>query len=159
MSYTLGVTPRRGDVTLADIPDAKRLIAEAWPGVLGNFSAEGAKQFFVRAAELLPRVIERFGRPDVQGTASSEWIKVVGAPGVLYLEDCYQTDGDKKAAMHLKTFMVSNKVLPPIFAGGVDAMFTSGDHWDLFDGRVMVADGDPIAHNRHPGQMYFWRAK
>ena len=38
------------------------------------------------------------------------------------------------------------------------SVFSSGDHWDLFDGSRMVADGSPIRNNSHPGKLFFWAA-
>lgn len=159
MGHTLRLKPKQSDATLATIPQARERIAKAWPSPQpGDFCPDPASTF-VRAAELLPRVIEAYGAADVQGVSSDVWSKVVGQRGVLYLEDSYQTEGDKTKAMHMRTFLVGNGILPPIFAAGVaDRMFTSGDHWDLFNGNIMVAEGYPLANNQHAGQLYFWRA-
>ena len=62
------------------------------------------------------------------------------AKGVLFLENCYQTTGDKKWSF---LFM----------------QWTSGDHWDLFDGTKIVAQDDRLSGNRHSGQLYFWQAR
>ena len=161
MGYTVGLKPKPGDATLADIPGAQQRIQEAWPlATGGNFSPGAAKTYFVRASELLPRMIEAYGQPDVTGVSSGVWPMVVGQKGVLYLEDCYQTDGDKVKAQHMRKFLVGTGALPPIFALGVtDRMFTNGDHWDLFNGNLMVAEGYPLANNAHAGQLYFWRAQ
>ena len=84
---------------------------------------------------------------------------MIGRQGVLYLEDCYQTDGDKLKAEHFRTFLVSNRILPPMFAASAaERAFYHGDHWDLFDGRFIVAEAAPIANNTHPGKLYFWLA-
>jgi hypothetical protein len=157
MSYVLAIEPSKqeGDATLADLPGAQlgaRKAGNGGPGLNDKF----LDLFFIRAAELLPRVQAKFGAADVEGRSNLVWPRVEGKRGVLYLEDCYQTEGDKKANAALTSFV----------AGVLDfraetpdvSVFASGDHWDLFDGSRMVADGNPIRNNRHPGKLFFWAA-
>lgn len=157
MSYALGIEPskQQGDATVADLPGALAGARKAGAGGPG-LHAKFLDQFFIRAAELLPRVQTKFGPADVEGQSKLVWPRVEGKRGILYLEDCYQTTGDKKA----------NAILASFVAGVLDfrtdapevSVFSSGDHWDLFDGSRMVADGSPIRNNTHPGTLYFWAA-
>lgn len=157
MSYVLRIEPakQQGDATLADLPGAQAGARKAGSGGAG-LHAQFLDQFFIRAAELLPRVQAKVGSADVEGQSKLVWPRVEGKRGVLYLEDCYQTEGDKKA----------NAAVTSLIAGVLDfradapevSVFTSGDHWDLFDGARMVAEGSPIRNNTHPGKLYFWAA-
>lgn len=155
MSYALQIEPSKqaGDATLANLPGAQAGARRAGPGGPG-MHVQFLDLYFIRAAELLPRVQAKFGAADVEGSSRQVWPRVEGRRGVLYLEDCYQTAGDKKA----------NAVLTSFVAGVLDfredapevSVFSSGDHWDLFDGSRMVADGSPIRNNSHPGKLFFW---
>ncbi len=142
MSYTLRLSPSRqdGDACLGDLAGAE-------PRLQGAAALEGLPQkqagqlLFIRAAELLPRVQRAFGRADVEGPGRQIWPQVLGRKGIIYIENCYPTDSDKRWTVR--------GVYEP----------TSGDHWDLFDGLQMVAEEQWIRNNSHPGQMYFWAAR
>lgn len=139
MSYTLRVTPQTGGASLADLAGSQDAIAKA-PKLPGGPAGNIGPQLFIRAAELLPAVQRVFGAADVEGTASSVWPGVVGKQGVLYIEDCYPTAGDKR--------MTIKGIYEP----------TSGDHWDLFDGFQMVAAQEGLRNNSHSGKLWFWKA-
>jgi hypothetical protein len=141
MSYTLRVMPGPQEASVADIAGVADSVAKAGqvPGSAGGTTAPN--QFFIRAAELLPVVQRVHGPPDATGPAHSTWTKVEGQKGVLYVEDCYPTAGDKRLTI----------------AGLYEP--TSGDHWDLFDGIMMVAEGQWLRNNHHKGTMSFWRAR
>lgn len=138
MSYTLRVTPRAGEASLADLAGSQDAIAKA-PKLNGGPAGIIGPQLFIRAAELLPAVQRVFGAADVEGTASKVWPGVVGRKGVLYIENCYATAGDKR--------MTIKGIYEP----------TSGDHWDLFDGLRMVAAEEGLRNNSHSGKLWFWR--
>jgi hypothetical protein len=152
MAYTLQIAPSLGDVSIADIPGVKSTFTAAGPvkngpsptsaAVGGSPGAPYGSFFFIRAAELLPRVQRAYGQPNVRGRSDLVWQQVQGHKGVIYLENCYQTEGDKK-------FSVIPWLYQPM----------SGGHWDLFDGFVMVAENIPIAENTHQGNMNFWFAR
>jgi len=111
----------------------------ALPGA-GRPAPTPSTQFFIRAAELLPRVQRAFGKPDVEGVSKHVYKAVLGKRGVIYLENCYQTAGDIKSS-----FLFFQRM--------------TGDHWDLFNGVSMVAEELMIAGNAHEGQLYFWQAR
>jgi hypothetical protein len=152
MAYTLQLAPSAGDASIADIPGVKSTFTAAGPVKYGPSPASPAfggtpdtpygSYFFIRAAELLPRVQRAFGQADVRGPSNTVWPKVQGRKGVIYLEHSYQTEGDKKWSL-----------IPWLYAP------MSGGHWDLFDGFVMVAEKHPIADNTHEGDMHFWLAR
>jgi hypothetical protein len=151
MAYTLQLTPSAGDASIADIPGVKSTFTAAGPvkygpsptsaAVGGNPGAPYSSYFFIRAAELLPRVQRAYGEPDVRGRSDTVWRDVEGRKGVIYLEHCYQTEGDK-------TFSIPSLYEP-----------MSGGHWDLFDGFLMVLEKHSIADNTHQGNMNFWLAR
>jgi hypothetical protein len=157
MSYTLGIEPSKqeGDATLADLPGAHLGAHKAGPGGPG-LNDKVLDRFFIRAAELLPRVQKKFGAADVEGESRQVWTRVEGRRGVLYLENCYQTEGDQQANAALASFI--SGVLDFRADTPEISVFASGDHWDLFDGSRMVADGSSIRNNRHPGKLFFWAA-
>lgn len=154
MGYTLKLTPPQDDATIKTLTDkipglrASFSAAPRLPGapaigaVLGSGPPARApsQQFFIRAAELLPRVQRSFGKPDVQGVSKDIYKSVLGKKGVIYLENCYQTPGDLR-----KSFLFFQ--------------VTTGDHWDLFNGASLVAEGHMLAGNSHTGQLYFWQAR
>ena len=152
MAYTLQIAPSTGDVSIADIPGVKSTFTAAGPikygpsptsaTVGGTPGTPYGSYFFIRAAELLPRVRRAFGEPDVRGRFDTVWQQVQGRKGVIYLENCYQTEGDK-------AFSVIPFLYEPM----------SGGHWDLFDGFVMVTEKVSIADNTHQGNMNFWLAR
>ncbi|MBI5559298.1 MAG: hypothetical protein HY885_16870 [Deltaproteobacteria bacterium] len=152
MAYTLQISPSPGDTSIADLPSDKAKFAAAGPVKHGP-SLTGPRMggkaggtysglFFIRATELFQRVQRAFGQPDVQGRSDSVWRQVQGRKGVIYLANCYQTEGDKK-------FSVIPWLYQPM----------SGGHWDLFDGFIMVAEKIAIAGNTHQGNLYFWNAR
>lgn len=148
MGYTLRLTPSEDDATVASLTGAKASFFSA-PGLRGApvpvaFGGAAPRplsaQFFIRASELLPRVLRAYGKPDVQGVSNQAAKSVIGRKGVLYLENCYQTPGDKRFSFPF-------------------LQRTTGDHWDLFNGAAMVAEGLMISGNNHEGQLYFWQAR
>lgn len=139
MSYVLRLSPQTGDASLADLAGSAGALAKAPP--LPNAPAGSlGSQLFIRAAEFLPAVQRAYGAADVEGIGSQVWPSVVGQQGVLYIEDCYPTEGDKR-------WTISGLYEP-----------TSGDHWDLFDGFQMVAAQEGLRNNRHSGKLWFWKA-
>jgi len=152
LGYTLRLTPSQDDATIQTIMTAELgtsfngappLAGGPRPGVLpGSGKPLGglSQLFFIRASELLPRVQRAYGPADIEGVCKDVTPKVLGRKGVLYLENCYQTDGDKR-----RSFLFFQ--------------WTSGDHWDLFDGTMIVAQEDRLAGNRHSGQLHFWQAR
>jgi hypothetical protein len=154
MGYTLKLTPSQDDATIQALTAkhpavrASFLAAPRLPGApaIGAVPGSGlparapSQQFFIRAAELLPRVQRSFGKPDIQGVSKDIYRSVLGKKGVIYLENCYQTPGDID-----KSFLFFQ--------------MTTGDHWDLFNGIGMVAEGLMLAGNSHTGQLYFWQAR
>jgi hypothetical protein len=104
----------------------------------------------------------KFGAADVQGKSMAVWPSVEGRRGVLYLENCYATKGDKEKAAAVGAAMRAGQIGNPfIIASAVAAAtdaFASGDHWDLFDGAIMVSVGHSVRNNSHTGDMYFWRS-
>lgn len=146
MGYTLRLTPHtaEGDASLADIPGmSAKLNSNGGPGSPNGLAGSADKQLFIRAAELLPRVRGAFGPANVEGVASVVWTQLQWRSGVVYIEDCYETKGDKRL----------NAVLPDAFA------ITSGDHWDLFNGYKMIAEDLAIAGNHSSSKLYFWQAR
>jgi len=142
MGFTLRLSPSKqeGDASLGDLVDAGKKIAGA-ERIEGGPQGDYGSVFFIRASELLPRVQRAFGRADVEGPANQVWSQVQGIKGVLFIENCYPTAGDKSWTI--------KGIYEP----------TSGDHWDLFDGMVMVTEKEPIRDNRHSGALYFWKAR
>ena len=152
MGYTLRLTPSQDDATIQTILNgevrtsfegAPPLAGGPRPGVLPGSGQplRGLSQLlFIRASELLPRVRRAYGPPDVEGICRDVSARVLGRRGVLYLENCYQTSGDKRYSF---LFM----------------QWTTGDHWDLFDGSSVVAQELPLAGNNHAGQLHFWQAR
>ena len=142
MGYTLRISPTKaeGDASLSDLAGAYDRLRQA-PPLRGAPDGGTAEQLFIRAAELLPRVQRAFGKADIQGPGREVWPRVEGRKGVLYVENCYQTSGDK-------TWTVKGIYEP-----------SSGDHWDLFDGVMMVAEEAWIRDNKHASTMYFWQAR
>ena len=150
MAYTLQITPSPGDASISDIPGVGPTFAKAGPikagpsplsaALGGTPSAPYSSYFFIRAAELLPRVLRAFGQPDMEGITKDIWPTVVGKKGVLHLANCYQTEGDK-------TFPKS--LFEPM----------SGGHWDLFDGVALIASNVLIKGNTHRGKMSLWLAR
>jgi hypothetical protein len=152
MGYTLQITPSAGDASITEIPGVKSTFSAAGPIKAGPSPTSAAvggipaaapytSYFFIRATDLLPRVLRAYGRPDVQGVSKVVWPSVIGRKGVLHLERCYQTEGDKSMS------------IPWLYES------TSGGHWDLFDGFIMVAQGLGIRGTDHPGIMNFWAAR
>lgn len=154
MGYTLKLTPSQDDATIEklvgkDADLGKRFEAApvlpggphsgALPGS-GVAACGPSQQFFIRAAELQPRIERAYGRPDIQGVSKDMTKSVIGKKGVLYLENCYQTPGDIE-----KSFLFFQRM--------------TGDHWDLFNGINMVAEGYLLTGNNHAGQLYFWQAR
>lgn len=141
MGYTLRLTPSEDDATIEKLADiASRVNTDAGPVGGARPLSTLSASFFIRAAELEPRVRRVYGEPDVQGVSKQVWRSVIGKKGVLYLEDCYQTEGDKSTS-----FLFFQRV--------------NGDHWDLFNGINMVAEEYLLSGNSHEGQLYFWKAR
>ena len=151
MGYTLKLTPSQDDATIQALMAKVKptfLAAPRLPGAPAIGALPGSalparapsQQFFIRAAELLPRVQRSFGKPDVQGVSKDIYKSVLGKKGIIYLENCYQTPGDLQ-----KSFLFFQ--------------VTTGDHWDLFNGMNLVAEGHMLAGNSHTGQLYFWQAR
>lgn len=142
MGFTLRVSPAKqeGDASLADLAGAQQKLASA-QALRGGPQGAYGDLFFIRAAELLPRIQRAFGRADVEGPGRETWPRVEGRKGVIYVENCYPTAGDKRWTI--------KGIYEP----------TSGDHWDLFDGLQMVAEQQWIRNNKHTGTMYFWQAR
>lgn len=157
MSYTLGIPPAKdkGDATLADLGGSVIAARKAGPGG-PDLNEKVLDRFFIRAAQLLPRVQTRFGAADVEGRSSVVWTQVEGKRGVVYLEDCYPTDREETANAILNSFI--SGVLDFRAATPDIDVFSSGDHWDLFDGGTMIAENRQLRHNRHPGKLFFWAA-
>lgn len=152
MGYTLQITPSGDDATIETIMNAElgtsfrgapSLAGGPQPGVPRG-SREPlrglSRMLFIRAAELLPRIQRAYGPADIEGVCKDVTPKVLGRKGVLYLENCYQTNGDKKYSF-------------------LFFQWTNGDHWDLFDGTNVVAQEQRLSGNRHSGQLYFWQAR
>lgn len=147
MAYTLQISPSPGDASLASLgSDIQKSVAAAGRVARGPSPISARDPytglFFIRASELFPRIKRAFGEPDISGESSSIWPQVVGRKGVMYLEKCYQTEGDKRLSK-----------IPWLYSP------MSGGHWDLFDGYLMVAEKHPIANNTHTGTMNFWIAR
>lgn len=154
MAYTLQIAPSEGDATITTLADPEfnnrlsrlgkvRLGPSPANAALGGCaSAPYSSYFFIRASELVPAVKRCFGQPDVQGRADQVWQQMVNRKGVMYLDNCYQTEGDKRLSK-----------IKWLYAP------YSGCHWDLFDGIQMVAEQTPVAGNGHKGNMYFWAAR
>jgi hypothetical protein len=152
MGYTMRITPSGDDATIETIMTTelgtsfKGAAAPAGGPQSGVLRGSGqplrglSQLLFIRASELLPRVQRAYGPADIEGVCKDVSAKVLGRKGVLYLENCYQTTGDKK---HSFLFF----------------QWTSGDHWDLFDGTNIVAQEQKLAGNRHSGQLHFWQAR
>jgi hypothetical protein len=153
MSYTLQIAPssERGDVSAADLPGTRKTAEKAGSGG-PNLSAPFIDQMFVRAAQLLPRVIEKYGPPDVEGEAQVVWSKVETVQGVVYLENCYALPGEQKLNDRLNAFLIADRGYAP------KMWVATGDHWDLFDGSMMVVENLPLRNNKHSGKLYFWKA-
>ncbi|UFN50739.1 hypothetical protein LPC08_09060 [Roseomonas sp. OT10] len=145
MGYTLKMAPdkSKGDANLTHLVGKEQEIANAKAVVDGPVGRSYPDLFFIRAADLLPRVRQAYGNPDVEGEGKVVWPQVHGRKGVLYVENCYPIGRDKTWA----------KVTLGIYEPN------SGDHWDLFDGLKMVALGYWVSNTSHPGKMYFWVAK
>jgi hypothetical protein len=150
MGYTLQIAPSAEDGSVAALSGVEASVTAAGPikagpsprpAVGGAPGTPYGGYFFIRAAELLPRVLRAYGPPDVQGRADQVWPRVMGQKGVIYLENCYQTDGDKRLS-----------AIPWLYQP------SSGDHWDLFDGFALVAEKISISGNTHKGTLNFWRA-
>ncbi|MCC7429168.1 MAG: hypothetical protein IT557_19940 [Alphaproteobacteria bacterium] len=160
MGHVLGMMPAKasGDVTLANVPGAE----QAMRGVAGNhqtFSGAKPDEFYVRASEMLPRVITKFGKPDIEGATNLVWPAVVSNRGVLYFEDCYQTKTDKAKdlAFHITRSVVTSFFPVPILYQ-MDDKFATGDHWDLFDGKLVVSLGGKLRQLAgYPGKLMFWK--
>ena len=152
MGYTMRITPSGDDVTIEAIMNDELGTsfrgARALPGGPQSGVPRGSREplrglsqmLFIRAAELLPRIRRAYGKPDIEGVCREVTPKVLGRKGVLYLENCYQTAGDKKWS-----FLFMER--------------TTGDHWDLFDGSKIVAQDDWLCGNNHTGQLHFWQAR
>lgn len=152
MGYTMQITPSGDDATIETIMSgavstsfgrAPDLAGGPQPGVLpgsGGPLRGLSKMLFIRASELLPRIRRVYGDPDIEGVCKDVTPEVLGRRGVLYLENCYQTSGDKKYSF-------------------LFFQWTNGDHWDLFDGTNVVAQEQRLAGNTHSGQLYFWQAR
>lgn len=141
MGYTLRLTPSEDDATIEKLAKvASRVNADGGPAGGARPLTTLSASFFIRAAELEPRMRRVYGEPDIQGVSKKVWRSVIGKKGVLYLEDCYQTEGDKSRSF-------------PFFQS------VNGDHWDLFNGINMVAEGYLLSGNNHEGQLYFWMAR
>jgi hypothetical protein len=154
MSYTIKVAPdrERGDVSAAEIPGSRMTAVAAGQGGPG-LSEKFIDQMFVRAAQLLPRVLEAYGPADVLGEARIVWSRVEKKRGVVYLEDCYPTAGDTRLNDAANTWLIGDR--------GYEAKtwIATGDHWDLFDGAMMIVQNQPLRNNKHPGKLYFWEAR
>jgi hypothetical protein len=139
MSYTLRLTPSAGDKSLADLDGVKEALAKA-PPLPGAPAGSIAAQLFIRAAEFLPRVQRAFGPADVEGIGRDVGPGLVGKKGVVYIENCYPTAGDKRWS--------------------IQGLYerTTGDHWDLFDGFQMISVGEGLRNNSHNGKLWFWKA-
>lgn len=151
MGYALRLTPSQDDATIQTIMAKVKPTFMSAPRLAGAPAMAAlprsgmpvralSQQFFIRAADLLPRVQRSFGRPDIQGVSKDIYKQVLGKKGVIYLENCYQTPGDID-----KSFLFFQ--------------MTTGDHWDLFNGVGMVAEGLMLAGNSHTGLLYFWQAR
>ena len=142
MGYVLRITPTKaeGDAALSDLAGAQSRMVSA-PALQGRPQGGTAEQMFIRAAELLPRVQRAYGKADIEGPGREVWPRVEGRKGVIFIENCYATDGDKSWTI--------KGIYEP----------TSGDHWDLFDGLMMVSEQQWIRDNKHAGTMYFWQAR
>lgn len=158
MSYTVNVRPDKaaGDATLSTQPDAANK-ARIAGGIHTEMDTSDPDHFFVRASELLPAMQKKYGPPEVDGPANLVWPRIVKNQGVLYLEDLYQTAGDKK-----KEAVVAS-IGGPIAGVLVRKMlkdsrtYYSGDHWDLFDGKQMVIEEQGIAGTQYTVRMCFWK--
>lgn len=140
MGYVLRLTPSGTDATAADLPGMSTAVAAA-PSLDGLPAGPLDKKLFIRAAELLPRVRSAYGAPDVEGVARLVWPRMVGVKGVLYVENLYETLGDKKF----------NKYSP--------IERRTGDHWDLFDGLMIVTMEEMFRNNNFPGTVCFWKTR
>jgi hypothetical protein len=143
MGYTLQLTPSEDDATIASLVGGTKGVGDAPAlnrGPTPGASQPLSRQFFIRASELLPRVKTAYGQPDITGVSATTARSVLGHKGVLLIEDCYQTPGDKKLSFLMYQPM-------------------TGDHWDLYNGINMVAEGYMLAGNSHKGTMYFWKAR
>jgi len=159
MGFTLDLKPDKsaGQATLASQPNAANRARAAGAQVIG-FGSAMPDDFFIRAEELLPAVIKKYGTADVEGRSDTVWPRVVNNLGVLFVENVYQRPGDKKKEAVVASF--GGPLLGPIVRAGLNSagVFFSGDHWDLFDGTRMVAEGQPIAGNKVTTRMCFWRS-
>jgi hypothetical protein len=154
MAYVLQIAPSGDDATLTSLndPEFEKRVSRLGKvrfgpsptnaALGGSASAPYSSYFFIRASQLVPAVKRCFGEPNVQGRADEVWQQVVDRKGVLYLDNCYQTEGDKRLSK-----------IPWLYEPN------SGCHWDLFDGTRMVAQQDTVRNNRHKGNMYFWAAR
>jgi len=152
MGYTLQITPSGDDATIETIMSGSLSASMRREGALEGGPHPGivpgsggplrglSKMLFIRASELLPRVLRVHGKPDIEGVCKDVTSEVLGRRGVLYLENCYQTKGDEKYSF-------------------LFFQWTTGDHWDLFDGSKIVAQDGPLAGNKHSGKLYFWQAR
>lgn len=139
MSYVLRITPRVGEASLTDLAGSASVLANA-PALPGAPVGAIGDQLFIRAAEFLPAVQRAFGPADVEGVAKTVWPAVHGRQGVVYIENCYPTSGDK-------TMTIRGLYEP-----------SSGDHWDLFDGLRMVSAEEGLRNNGHSGKLWFWKS-
>ena len=142
IGYVLRISPVKaeGDASLSDLAGAYDRLKKA-PPLRGAPAGGTAEQLFVRSAELVPRVQRAFGRADVEGPGREVWPRVLGRKGIIYIENCYQTGGDKRWTVQ--------GLYEPV----------TGDHWDLFDGGRMVAEEAWLRDNRHAGTLHFWQAR
>lgn len=142
MGVTLRLTPStsEGDASVGDVAGSDKILTDA-ARIAGGPRGDYKNQLFIRASELLPRVQRAYGLADVSGPAKVVWPRVEGSKGVIYIENCYPTEGDKRWTI--------KGVYEP----------TSGDHWDLFDGIMMVAEKAWIRNNHHEDSLHFWRAR
>jgi len=148
------------EATLAQLPGAADQIKSvAAKGVATQmFTPTFADSFMVRGAELLPKVISKHGKPDIEGISKIVWPRVNNQRGVVYLEDCYATKGDVTQGLVLSTLMDVGSPVPTLTVPDRVTPST-GDHWDLFDGTLLVTEKVPLANNSHTGTLYFWRAR
>lgn len=127
VGIAVGLSPGKGDLTMAEV----------------NGKSSGLDKYFLRATDLAIAMLKHFGAPDVKGSGLSVLKKIDNKPGVIYLEDCWKTAGEK-----------FNSVVY-----GVDTR--SGDHMDLWTGKTLdIYFDDPNWPNMvgRSKKVWLWQA-
>lgn len=76
-------------------------------------------KFFLKATDLAIAILKRHGSPDFNISGRDALSTIAGKRGVIYLEDCWQSPGEKlHAALGITNLM-------------------SGDHIDIWDGNCL----------------------